>query len=454
MDWKQWFSGDRPPALSAEAWLPHLRSYDGHEREAAVKALGRLGAHQALPDLIARVNDWVPQVRAAADIAVRRCLVDAALPTWLTVLPALVELLRGRRADHAPLLAAIAGYLVAPSRIDHLNEARASLPRLVQRWLDAQEWQSASEERRASLIAERLTGHDVAAIRWALHRIDDLASPMARPALWLLACDQAHGPVRAQALRRLCDELPEVGSATALRLALDPRAAVRDVAIARLRGTGGLETIRDRALAQLESPASAPHRGVPALLFLATVDPDGMNARCERLLSRSGEARPHGSLRAVALQHLVSASKDEAQQRWMRQALAEPSPRIQRMVVEAIRRGAPPPTPDELWPLVLEHRRADALRRGLTVLRHWGTWTQLRELLTLTRLPLPEGGADVLLEAFDRWCEFTRQGVSAPAEPEAGRLRAQWASCAPALPPDLQRRLSFALIVSRLLESA
>ena len=44
MDWKQWFSGDRPPALSAEAWLPHLRSYDGHEREAAV------GHGRTLPD--------------------------------------------------------------------------------------------------------------------------------------------------------------------------------------------------------------------------------------------------------------------------------------------------------------------------------------------------------------------------------------------------------------------
>lgn len=451
MDWKRWFSGGTPPDPGAAAWLPRLTSRSGHDREEAVRMLGRLRAPEALPGLLERVNDWVPQVRRAARSAVGDFLVDDALPAWRDALPALADVLRGQRDDHGPLLARIAGFLAAPERVDRLSDLRDGLPLVVRRWLDTSEWNGASETRRAALLAERLRGGDIVAARWALEQVETLTGTVARPALWLVGCDSPLGPVAAHALRRLCDAAPEAGLANARRLALDPRGAVRDVALAQLRKAGQVEPVRELARTLLLSPAGAPHRGVPALQVLATLDPAGMTARCERLMALTGAARPQAALRAAALQHLIGATAGDAQQHWLRQALADASGRVQRVAVETVVRGVPPPSPAELWPLVLEHRDAHALRRGLRLLPYWTLWTQLGELLALTRMPLPPGGADELVTAFDRWHVGTVRGVTAPAEPLAGRLRGQWRAAAPALPPDLRHRLTFALTVSGLL---
>ncbi|MDH0864475.1 HEAT repeat domain-containing protein [Mitsuaria sp. GD03876] len=451
MEWNQWFAGGRPAEPGAAAWLPRLTSRSGYERQEAVAMLGRLRAHEALPGLLTRVNDWVPEVRSAARSAVGAFLDDDALPAWREALPALVDVLRGGRDDHAPLLAAIAAFLLAPARVERLKESGPDLPPLVRRWLDANLWHAAGDAQRTALLAERLRGGDVVAARWALDRVDELASATTRSALWLLGCDSPSGTVRAHALRRLCDTAPDIGLANASRLALDPRTAVRDVALARLRAAGRTEPVRLLAEAQLVSPVGTPHHGVPALLVLAVLDPAGTTARCERLMTLAGGARPHATLRGLALQHLLGASAGETQQRWLRRALSDASARVQRVAVDAVAHGVPPPSPTELWPLVLEHREVQAFRRGLRLLQYWDLWKQLGELLELARLPLPDGGAAALAVALDLWEVTTRRGVTAPAEPLASQLRGQWRSSAPALPPALRQRLAFALTVSGLL---
>jgi len=453
MNWKDWFSGDRPPASTAEAWLPMLDARSGHSRQEAVEALGKLRAPAALPGLLARVNDWVPQVRRVAGIAVRGFLTDDRLEAWPAALQALADVLRGRRADHGPLLATIADFLVAPDRLRRLADVRGTLPPVVGRWLDTVEWRAASPVERPALLSGRLCSADIVTARWALERIEDLPGGPARSALWLAACDSPTGPVRAHALRRLCDTTPELGTATAQRLALDPRGGVRDVALAFLRRSGGTDAVRVVAESQLQAQAlvGAPHGGVPAFAFLAAVDPASTPVRAERLLALAGDVGPKAPLRAVALDHLIRASTDDRQQHWLRCALGDASPRVQRVAAESVGRGVPGLSPAELWPLVMAHGHVVALRRGLTMSRSWGLWTQFGELLDLTRQPLPEGGADALLHAIERWEVSTRLGVSAPGEPQAGRLREQWRDASPVLPPALRARLSFALSTCGLL---
>lgn len=456
MNWKDWFSGDRPSESTAEAWLPMLDARSGHSRQEAVEALGELRAPTALPGLLARVNDWVPQVRRAAGIAVRRFLADDRLAAWPAALPALADVLRGQRADHGPLLATIADFLLAPGRIEQLSDARTRLPPVVGRWLDTAEWRISPQAERAALLSARLRGADIVAARWALERVEDLPGGLARSALWLTACDSPAGPVRSHALRRLCDTTPELGAATARRLALDARGGVREVALAFLRRSDGTEPVRVVAESQLQAQAlaSAPHSGVPAFAFLASVDPTSTTDRAERLLAMTDGVGPKAPLRAAALEHLIRASDDERQQHWLRRALGDASPRIHRIASEAVGRGVPGLPPAELWPLVMPHGSVAALRRGLRMSRSWGLWTQFGELLELARGPLPDGGVDALLQALERWEVGTRLGVSAPGGPQAGRLRDQWRVSSPALPPALRARLSFALTTCGLLRAS
>jgi hypothetical protein len=252
-------------------------------------------------------------------------------------------------------------------------------------------------------------------------------------------------------LRRLCATTPDVGGATAQRLALDPRGGVRDVALAFLRPHGLTDPVKVVAASHLQTPGNAPHGGAPAFLFLAAVDPASTTDRAERLLALSGDVQPLAPLRAVALQHLIGASVDARQQHWLRRAMGDVSPRVQRVAAEAVSRGVPGLPPDELWPLVMAQGSVFALRRGLGMSRSWGIWTQLGELLDLARRPLPVGGVEALIDAFERWEVSTRRGVSAPAEPQAGRLREQWRTASPTLPPGLRASMAFALTACDLL---
>ena len=52
------------------ALIELCRHWSGYEREAAVRALAKRGNVAALPALLERANDWVPQVRAAAAEAI------------------------------------------------------------------------------------------------------------------------------------------------------------------------------------------------------------------------------------------------------------------------------------------------------------------------------------------------------------------------------------------------
>lgn len=454
MDWKSWYvtmRGAPVSAWTAAQWTTHLESPSGYEREEAIQALMRLRVHATLPTLLRRINDWVPQVREAARVAVRAFLVEEAIPAWSQAMPVMIDLLRGRRADHGPLLEEIAAFLTDPARLPVLAAAQPHMHPLVRRWLDLGEWRVASEAQRAAMLSARLGGADIVTARWALERVEELVSTTARPALWLTGCGHMAGPVRAHALRRLCEAAPEAGTAMALQLALDPRAGVREVALAQLRKAQLTDPIRQRAQLQLETPASAPHHGVPALLFLAQIDPADATARCARLMAMRGNERPRAALRAVALQHLIAGSDGDTQQHWLRQAIGDASSRAQRVAVNAVSLGASPPTPRELWPLVFEHQDVGALRRGLRVLEYWGVWTQLHELLGLARLPLPEGGEEELVAALSRWEVSTRRGVTAPGDPQASQLRDLWRTGAVNLPAAIRARLRYALTVSGLL---
>jgi HEAT repeat protein len=61
-------------------------SWDGYERERAVRRLGLIGDSNALPMLIKRANDWVPQVRDASYKALVNLLDLLGNREWVNLL--------------------------------------------------------------------------------------------------------------------------------------------------------------------------------------------------------------------------------------------------------------------------------------------------------------------------------------------------------------------------------
>ncbi|WP_419736321.1 HEAT repeat domain-containing protein [Pseudomonas sp. COR18] len=93
------------------------RSGNGFVREAAVRELSAHVSVEALEALFERLNDWVPQVRRQAALALESYLVSDNAVLLLQALKALLTLAGGRRADHGDTLARVrSALLLAPVR--------------------------------------------------------------------------------------------------------------------------------------------------------------------------------------------------------------------------------------------------------------------------------------------------------------------------------------------------
>lgn len=95
-----------------EDFLRMTEHWDGYKRENAVRRLGKLGNPIAIPYLITRANDWVPQVRKAA----KEAIVDLAIPqngnAFILSLPELYHLANCGRDDHQGFISSIENYLI------------------------------------------------------------------------------------------------------------------------------------------------------------------------------------------------------------------------------------------------------------------------------------------------------------------------------------------------------
>ena len=106
--------------------------HNGYVREAAVAWLGTLDA-RALPFLVLRLNDWVPQVAERALAAVQAGLVDVHADALIDCLPLLPALERSTRRDHAVVIEGVYTVLRDPAQREALARGRRSPDRLIRR---------------------------------------------------------------------------------------------------------------------------------------------------------------------------------------------------------------------------------------------------------------------------------------------------------------------------------
>lgn len=95
-------------------------SPDGYKRENAVRRLGLMGNPVALPQLLIRANDWVPQVRDAARGAIRLLATTQNAQAFVECLPEVYRLSGRHRDAHGPLISDIERYLLQPENISYV----------------------------------------------------------------------------------------------------------------------------------------------------------------------------------------------------------------------------------------------------------------------------------------------------------------------------------------------
>ena len=105
----------------------------GWVRQAALHELADAPRAECLPFVLARLNDWVPPVRAAALRGIRPYLVAQYADRWIAMLGLVEALGRARRADHESLLAAVHELLRLRDVEPQLSEALRSPDPAVRR---------------------------------------------------------------------------------------------------------------------------------------------------------------------------------------------------------------------------------------------------------------------------------------------------------------------------------
>lgn len=120
----KWFK-NQLPAETRMNFDPYIEvsSYSGHRREKAIRKLHKIQDPKAIPLLVERANDWVPEVRQAALEALEVFLHQKYASAWLQNIGQIVQLSKKTRADHSNLIEKIYAIFDDPLVSKIVNDA-------------------------------------------------------------------------------------------------------------------------------------------------------------------------------------------------------------------------------------------------------------------------------------------------------------------------------------------
>jgi HEAT repeat protein len=287
----------RPEGWSLIALAGSHRS--GFVRQASVRALGQLRDGRAVPYIVLRLNDWVPEVRQAAQAALTGYLSPSFGSALVDALPLIFGLEHQRRADHAGLVAWVLQFLRSPACKEALAIGCGSHDRDLRR-LCLRMAAGAGVEDREKVLGAALSDPDPTIRAWAVDSLGaDFANEWARNLAGRALADRSV-QVRRVALRLMAQVLTPSDARKAVEEALlDENSSARwQARIIRLaQGPIDLAEFYRRALSNASTPAQL--RGAllglgesgtqdDRALVLPFVDSDRVGVRRAALRALSG----------------------------------------------------------------------------------------------------------------------------------------------------------------------
>lgn len=429
--------GEREPPRTLDEWLAEARSHNGYVREAAVKALGRSGQGRALPMLLERANDWVPEVRHAARQAVGVFLQDGSIGPWVCVLGQVAALRRASRADHSALLQGIEALLLRPGHLLALHAVQDEMtPEALRFLFDLQIRAVADDDVRSQVLQRALASRDVVVASMGVAAIQALHAPARRLALAGEACLSRFAAVRANGLRVALSSGGPVAASLAADLCLDTSAGVRVIALAALAGSTGSVVDRARHLFQ---QGSRVRERAAALDVLCTLDPGGARALCELASSDSAS-----TVRRMAYIRRLAGAQGAERDELVLLVLKDESPRVRSVAVAQVGQGAAAPSGDTL--LGLARARPVALGSLVSVAVRLPPWERLVFLLdALQDLAQDDAVAGRLHEALECWSRDMAKSFVSPTQEQRPRVSQRWALMRDGLPMSVQKQIAFHL---------
>jgi hypothetical protein len=417
--WSKKTQASRPMDITAqplEAVLELTRARDGREREAALHELVRRDDPRAIAPLLVCAGDWVPQVRAVAQRGLHGFLRDGCIDPWAAALPELAFLRRIQRADLSGILAAIEQFLTP--HVDALENSAQTPDKATRRWLFTLRLKREQEgQARAALLREQVCSNDLPIAQMCLRAAHGQPLPQCLEILESALLSRLPR-VRIAAARDLLG-LPDFDAQPLLRaLCFEASAAVRAMAAHLLAQDQG--EVLARAQTLLQSPATSTSLQVAALHLLSLLDKARALNAAQNLVTA-----PMPALRRLARTLRLAAAQGAALDEELLATLADPSPKVRKLAVRHVRRGAPLPDTQRLIGLGVTHRAI--AREILTMLQCASPWDQLQFMLELLdRDPLPEEDALMVADAMQTWTANMAHCFVTPTAQQRARLASLW----------------------------
>ncbi len=348
------------------------RSYDGYQREAVVAELVRRQDPRAIAILLVCVDDWVPGVGEAAKKGLVPFMRDEFIGHWAHALPELAFAYRIRRTDLRALRAAIEDFFAR--NIDELERQAPVLDDPMRRWILTLRLPRANDDLvLLELLTQGVLSRDPPTAQLCLNAAGRLQSSSDRRKFFEIASRACLPRVRSEATRVLLGEKDFDVQRFARSMCFDTSAVVRSLVVNSLAASR--DEFASRATEILELP-QVDARKTAALHVLHLLQ-DSRATGYARLLQAS-KAVP---LRRLARWLVLSVAKDEEVDKELMEILADASPKVRRLAVEHIRRGASLPRPDALMRVGLE--RPEVATEVMAMLRSGSPWDRLLFVMAL-----------------------------------------------------------------------
>lgn len=411
-----------------EDLLRASENYDGYKRENAIRRLGVLGNPIALPEVLERINDWVPQVRDAAKFALRRLATSPNAMAYVECLPTLYRL-RGRwRDNHAETISFVEMYLCSPENSAAVISGTASKDKAVSRYsaLLCIEHRLLPLE---GLVDMGLAHADVSVRLKAASLISELPES-SRHQVFSGALRNTFMPVRRMAI--LHSIRVGISEAEACRHLFDNHPSVRSIVVSEYKAW----TQSPLVAYQQKINSAVRREKIIAAWGVGEYGKPG-DAEILRPLLTSKDVK----LRRQAIASYAKLLEDDARSVVLG-ALKDPSPQVAAEAARICIRLRLKPGASELAGVLRESENQQRLTVCLSALERSGRWERLIFLLEAMNM---DADRTRLLEALNRWNQAFNLSYTQPTEVQVVAISHHLLAGGLALSDQMTRDLDFTL---------
>ncbi len=402
------------------------RHPSGYVREQAVRGLVQDESADAVPFLLIRAADWVPQIRVAAHVEICRRLHSRYADSFVSCL-SLLDRLRGSQRFAPELWESIRRFLKEPDSSEALQKGLESQDRAARRRSFFLAVENSGFKRR-DVIEAAVSDADVLIRKWAFTFVRD-QMPAHWPELRNRAVRDPFPPIRRMAFESLAAD-PEPRSDQLLGFLLDASPALRHSA------QESLPKLLNVSVPAYYRAALGSDRGSRSICALGLAEVrDAMDAASIAVLIRDPSAKTRRSaIRALRILRVVDSDS-------LLKVLNSDVPSVAREAAISLLSAHLVPA-DLVWKEALANRDPRVWRIVLKSFNNVDKWTRLRTYLGAVETS-DNSMAAFAVERLRIWLGQYNRSFTLPQSPDVAQISAVIGRVLHKLPDDVARELSF-----------